>query len=676
MSKTARLLFPSLIALTVAAASAAAEEVRPLEFIHALQEKGYQDIAVEYLTALLDRQEKGQGAMPEEVADVFDLEMAKSMRGAAGRAYNAKDASQLIASAQEHLNKFLKEKPNHAEAENALVSFAGFIMDDALKNQRSVKAATDKAEKAKLSATARTGMEEARSKFRTAADKIMVRIKALPPLPAAPKAGRPGPQYVKALKVRQKLNYLYFTALFQAGLCDYYLAQTFADGSDPGRAASLKKAAEMFNFVYQYNRIDEVTGRVNPIGLQAHMWEGKSREEVGDWETAVDIYDECLANAPDANDRSPPNKAFEPLFAQVEEFRMGILLKQKPDQFFKEAPDWLEAYTARWKMYDGFQGVALMLAKEYLKDPSKAKEGRGILEAISRVPSSHQQEAIQLLHGPGGGKAIKLEDAKTFEEAVAAGDSALKEKKWPEAVKAFRAALKMAEDQKGKKGAPSAERLAKVHEVLAAVEYEIALQLFQAGKFAESLELCSRIIQEEKTAPVTPSAALLAVHSQMGIYTAVPATEKEKRRLPGRRWKRSPSSSSTHGPTSPRRTIPAWCWPKRRSIAGTPKEPSRSSARSIQSRSVMAYRWRSRANCCGSFTSKPRNRSLKWATSPTRPPRPRWTPCVNGPGKRCLLPLPSSWSRLPQASLPLRSVLPRNSCMRKSCWKRAVSRRR
>jgi tetratricopeptide (TPR) repeat protein len=409
---TGRLLIPSLIVLTVAAASA--EEVRPLEFIHALQKKGYHEIAVEYLAAFLDRQEKGKGTMPEEIADVFDLEIAKSMRGAASRAYNAKDASQLISKAQEHLNKFLKEKPEHPESGNAMVSLAASIMDDALENLRNSKAATDKAEQAKLFAAARAGIAEARSKFRTAADKIMIRIKALPPLPAIPKVGIPDPQYTHELSVRQRLNYEYFTAIFNVGFVNYYVAQTCVNESDPIRTAALKTAADMFNLVYQYNRIDEATGRVIPIGLQAHMWEGTSREELGEWQTAIDIYDECLANAPDPAEKSPPNKVFEPAFAQVQDFRMGIILKQNPKQFFDEAPDWLDAYTARWKLYDGFQAVALKLAKEYLKDPSRSKQGRSILEAMIRIPSSSQQEAYELLKGPGDGNVRKLEDAKTM----------------------------------------------------------------------------------------------------------------------------------------------------------------------------------------------------------------------------------------------------------------------
>ena len=77
------------------------------------------------------------------------------------------------------------------------------------------------------------------------------------------------------------------------------------------------------------------------IGLQAHLWHGKTAEELGDLQLALDIYDEVLANAPDPGDKGSAG-GLEPLFAQVEYFRLLILAKQKPDQFLSEATTWLQ----------------------------------------------------------------------------------------------------------------------------------------------------------------------------------------------------------------------------------------------------------------------------------------------------------------------------------------------
>ena len=64
-------------------------------------------------------------------------------------------------------------------------------------------------------------------------------------------------------------------------------------------------------------------------GLYAHMWHGKTTEELGDLQTALDIYDEVLANAPEPTERGP-STGLEPLFAQVEQFRLLIVAKRKP----------------------------------------------------------------------------------------------------------------------------------------------------------------------------------------------------------------------------------------------------------------------------------------------------------------------------------------------------------
>ena len=62
----------------VAAASAALAQEQPLRFVHALQENGYGDMAVEYLKTL-----EKQPDLPPEIRDVWDLEMSKSLKAAA-----------------------------------------------------------------------------------------------------------------------------------------------------------------------------------------------------------------------------------------------------------------------------------------------------------------------------------------------------------------------------------------------------------------------------------------------------------------------------------------------------------------------------------------------------------------------------------------------------------------
>ena len=75
-------------------------------------------------------------------------------------------------------------------------------------------------------------------------------------------------------------------------MVQYFLAQTYEDPKSPERKKILKDAAKAFDDIYQKHRLEIA-------GLYAHMWHGKCMEESGDLRTALDIYDEVLANAPD-----------------------------------------------------------------------------------------------------------------------------------------------------------------------------------------------------------------------------------------------------------------------------------------------------------------------------------------------------------------------------------------
>ena len=111
-------------------------EVRPITFLHALQEQGYGDVAVDYLNML-----KQSDDLPKELRETWDLEMSKSLRSAAQNAYNAEDSESLMLEAEKSLAKFLEEKPNNPQAFEARALLANFSMDKALKDFARRKAA-------------------------------------------------------------------------------------------------------------------------------------------------------------------------------------------------------------------------------------------------------------------------------------------------------------------------------------------------------------------------------------------------------------------------------------------------------------------------------------------------------------------------------------------------------
>ncbi len=526
MKTLSPVFFACLCILSPLAARGAATEVRPMEFIHALQEKGYHDIAVEYLNML-----KQQPSLPPEVAAVWDLEMSKSLRGSANRAFNPKDFEEQMSGAQKHLDKFLKENPTHAEAVTALVSSGTFSIDRALQHLRAGKAAADKTEKAKSLAEARKALDEARPRLKQAVETLQKRLAAAP-IPEAKQAKRGGRQDREAkaaLERRYDIEQNLLNARFQAAMADYYTAQTYEDPKEAEtRKATLSSAAKQLDEIYQANRVT-TSGQVNVVGLYAHMWHGKIADELGDIQLAQDIYEEVLANDPGPN---AIDKVLDPLYSQVQQFLFAIVARRDPDRFLDEATAWLKEYSRKSRRTEGYQAIALEVVKAKLALAARASgaeknkrtaEAVALLNDMVNVPSPYQQEAWTLRKQHSKVDTGKIQDAKTFEEAAAIGQAAGSVGQWPEAVTAYTRALEMASTATTK----DPKRIAELRQGLANAKFMAAARLYQENKMEECLAAAGKIIQEDKDTPAAEAAASLAVEAVLSLFAS--AGEPEKR---------------------------------------------------------------------------------------------------------------------------------------------------
>ena len=285
--------------------------------------------------------------------------MAKGLRGmAVSRAVDAKDFERLAAEAEKHLSKFLRENPDRPEVADAMLAGAMFSVDRALYPLREAKALGDRLaeQKAKLLADARS-LPGPGAAAVPRDDPEAANADRGPPAVAqaagvADEASDPQAQaYRDAVAQRGRLVGSLLTAQFQAALLDYDIAQTYTDLKAPARTAALRSAAAGMDKLWQRLRADSQLN-LNPIGLLAHMWHGKITEELGDLQTAADIYEEVMGAA-----NRVDNPAFEPLFPQVQQFEYAILARQNPAKFVKEASEWLKEYAGRTKAF--FVGVSI-----------------------------------------------------------------------------------------------------------------------------------------------------------------------------------------------------------------------------------------------------------------------------------------------------------------------------
>lgn len=527
ISNFAFLLF-LCVPLFLSPRTASAEE-DPLRFLQVLRENGYGDMAVEYLLILDKRPD-----LPKEVRDVWELEMSKSLRAAAANAYDVHEYERLTAESQKHLEKFILEKPDNPAVSLAMISWGEFLGQRALERLGTARrtAGKDKESHTKLLAEARKGLKQSREKFAQAEKQLEKQLSEIPPAPK--RKTRAAPRDRNARR-RAEIKADLLEVRFQSAIVDFYLAQTYPDPKDKDRLEALRRATNEFDGIFQQDRAG---GVLTLIGLRAHMWHGKTAEEMGDLRLATDIYDEVLVNAADPNERGAAT-GLEPLFAQVEYFRLLILLKQKPDDFFVEAAVWIDANRRRLRNTEGFQGVSLEVAKAIYEKAQKAtgpKKAKGISQSLRiltdmiKVRSPYQQDAMLMR------RELLLASGKTdleigsFEEAVAMADATVAESQWEQARKLYEKALVMAKETKNK----DEPRVAAVEEALAGTKFMLARVLYNKGKLKECIEAVSRIVYKEgekktvrKESNAASQAAALAVQAALNLYVNASADEKQ-----------------------------------------------------------------------------------------------------------------------------------------------------
>src|SRR5262245_54608736 len=94
-----------------------------LEFLRALQQRGYGEQALVYLDQIANRPD-----LPQELKNDFDLERSKSLRIAANEAGDPEQRQSRLAEAKRITEKFIAEHPEHPAASAALLDEA----DDSL----------------------------------------------------------------------------------------------------------------------------------------------------------------------------------------------------------------------------------------------------------------------------------------------------------------------------------------------------------------------------------------------------------------------------------------------------------------------------------------------------------------------------------------------------------------
>ncbi len=510
------------LVLSVCAAMAIVVRVSPaaerhLEFVHRLQQRGYVDVALDYLDWLETRPN-----LPSEVRETLDLERCNCYLVWAKAAVDAKLNQQRLAQAQAYLDKFLKEHPNHPRAATAMA----FWGDSALERGRQLlvgaERVADKDKRVQALAEARASLQDAGRRLGQATEMYHTWLARLPA--ASEKAGA-GVKPLASLAERLEVEAGALEARFKLALVYYYVGQTYEGSDEDLRAQMLRKAAARFDGIYQ-----ELRHTASQGCLFAHLWQARTLQELGQTQDALDIYDELLASAPDT---AESESEMAPLYAEAAFFQIRAAARpDKLNDFVSKATQWLQAHQG-WRRLSGYLGLTLEVAKAQLALAEKAEgdarrklieQAMAALETVAKTPSEHREEAILL-------RRAELKESGrghiTVDEFFALGDSALAAKQFPEAEQNYTKALEFATQNKNDQLAAAARRR------LSRVRYAQALALYSAGKLEESLAAAGELARGDRSDPSVSHAALLSLSAALAIFGKADDKDAAIKRLEG-----------------------------------------------------------------------------------------------------------------------------------------------
>ena len=209
-----------------------------LDFIHALQQKEYADVALDYLDLIEARSD-----LPAATREILDLERCNSYLAWAKSGADSRLAEQRLNQAQTYLKKFLKDYPNHPRAAMAMSYWADGSLERGQRLLAVARRVEDKSKTSGILDEARAAFEDAQAQLEKSAQLFRAWLEA------GPSAGAKGAASID----RKEVEAGALEARFKTGLADYYLAQTNPDEKDAARAKLLKQAAGHFDAVSAQN---------------------------------------------------------------------------------------------------------------------------------------------------------------------------------------------------------------------------------------------------------------------------------------------------------------------------------------------------------------------------------------------------------------------------------------
>lgn len=383
----ARLAAMAAASLALGGIAAAADD--PRADLQLLRQRGAYVEALEKLDELCS-----DADLPEETQRILDYEQGATLLAAAKGTGDPSVRRKRLEGAKAALERFLEESPQHALCAAAREQLGGALVElGRLSGRRAATAGISTAQR-------RAAAEEARLFYRAAEGcYVLLEAAAAEELRKLPKIALPGNQELR--QAQQSANRTLLEARTAGAAVAYETAQIYAPGSRDWRTA-LELAAARYHDCFEKH---------GPLlgGLYARLWEGRTRRELGEYDAAMRVFSEILAQPDEpAAIRELKNKALAlfletAIMPQVKRYREAVAMYREWDAAVRPGEgDDDDALAVRY-----FGGKAALDAARAVHGDEAAHErtenlrvARDALEIVRGSPGRHQALAREELLAP------------------------------------------------------------------------------------------------------------------------------------------------------------------------------------------------------------------------------------------------------------------------------------
>lgn len=467
-----------------------------LQFLQGLRERGYHDVARDYLESL-----RADASAPADVKEMIDYQLGRGLLEEATTTGDLERKADLLEKARAQLDQFAKQHPKHPLVAEALVQMARQYVERGHTALLQGNESKDKAEiNAKL-AQARASFKQAREAYANAETRLKAAFAAFPKFI---ENGNP------KLLDRDRAHKALMDDQLQKAIVDYEEAQTYPIDSGE-RNQLLDKAIAAFEQLYK-------DYRTQLAGLYARMFQGKCYEEKGgddDRRAAMGIYKELM---------DQPSPELRELKRQVAYYQIIIDGKRGENGLAVDrAVAWINQ-NPRHLVSEVGLGVQLELAKNILAQldsftgPEREEAIRKSvdrLQVVARYTSKYKPEAVELLKKHRKSASARPEQIAnmTFDQAMSEASNAVDSSEWDRAITLFRQAIHRADPQKD---------IEKVN----VARQSMAYAYYKAGKFYAAAALAEHLARRYPRGVNSPNAASIGMAAYTDAYYAVAALDR------------------------------------------------------------------------------------------------------------------------------------------------------